>query len=184
MTKVHWSRKGAAQGKAFTVHPLKILGIIFSCIGLGFAVLGGIFMAVSADVLPQVFTSAAWGNDTPDELALPIVGVVFAALGLIFLLTGVVMLLLLRRQSNLREELERYGTRVQGMVSDIRIDRTYQVNGRSPLRIHVSAVHPVSGETVTVRSGPVWETALSTGDPADVLFDPMDEKKRIVVLPE
>lgn len=184
MTKVHWSHKGAAQGKPFTLHPLKLLGIIFSCIGLIFTVLGGTFMVVCTDVLPQVFTAAAWGSDTPDELALPIVGVVFAALGLIFLLTGGVMLLLLRRQVKLREELERYGARVTGTVADIHIDRTYRVNGRSPLRIHVAVVHPTTGETVTIRSGPVWETSLTIGDPVDVLFDPLHEKKRLVILPD
>lgn len=184
MKHMHWTQNGATQGKAFRVHPLKLIGIIFTCIGLLFSILGGTFMGVGHAELPRIFTAEAWGENTPDELALPLVGFIFACLGALFAVIGVVMLVSLRRQRLLREELERYGTRVQGVVSDIRIDHTYRVNGRSPLRIFVSATHPTTGETVTVRSGPVWETALSTGDAAEVLFDPADEKKYIVVLPE
>ena len=182
MKNVHWSNPGSTHGPAFRVHPLQLLGVIFLCIGLLFAVIGAGFMAVSHDMLPQVFTAAAWGSDTPDELALPIVGVVFCAIGVIFTLTGSTMLLIRRRQLLLREELERYGLRVTGAVTDIRIDRTYQVNGRSPLRILVTVAHPVTGETVVVRSEPVWETSLSPGDAAQVLFDPMDPRRKLVVL--
>lgn len=184
MKHMHWSQTGATQGSAFRMHPLKIIGVVFTCIGLLFAVLGGAFMAANAALMPRVFTAEVWlANETPDELALPICGLVFGVIGLVFLIIGVIMLLVLRRQHSLREELERYGTRVQGVVTDVRIDHTYRVNGRSPMRIIVTATHPSTGTQVTVRSGPVWETALSAGDAVDVLFDPMDEKKHIVLLP-
>lgn len=181
MKKVHWVHKGAAQGKAFRMHPLKLIGIIFSGIGLLFAVLGGVFLLCSTELLPQVFTAAAWGNDTPDELALPICSVVFTAMGLIFLLIGLIMLLVLRRQRLLREELERYGTRVSGTVTDIVVDRSYQINGRHPLRLMVRAEHPFTHEEQALRSGPVWETALTPGDAIEVLFDPQDAKKHVIL---
>ena len=181
MKKVHWVHKGAAQGKAFRMHPLKLIGMIFSGIGLLFAVLGGVFLLCSTELLPQVFTTAAWGNDTPDELALPICGVVFTAMGLIFLLIGLIMLLALRRQRLLREELERYGTRVSGTVTGIVTDRSYQVNGRHPLRLMVRAEHPFTHEEQTLRSGPVWETSLTPGDAIEVLFDPQDAKKHVIL---
>ncbi|MBQ2953049.1 MAG: hypothetical protein IJE07_05775 [Clostridia bacterium] len=165
-------------------HPLGTVGIVFGGIGLIFTLLGATFAAANAELLPQVFTAAAWGNDTPDELALPIIGVIFAGMGLLFLLIGVAMLLILRRQRLLRQELERYGIRVTGTVTDIVPDRTCRVNGRSPLRVLVTVTHPTTGEAITVRSGPVWETTLSSGDTAEVLFDPMDEKKHVVVLSE
>ena len=185
MKKVHWVHQGAAHGKAFRMHPLKLIGIIFSGIGLLFAVLGGTFLLCNTELLPRLFTAEVWADsELPDELALPMCGLIFGAMGLIFLVIGVVMLLVMHRQRLLREELERYGVRVTGTVTDITIDRSYRVNGRSPLRVHVTAVHPTTGEAVTVRSGPVWETNLSTGDTADVLFDPMDERKRIVLLSE
>lgn len=182
MKSMHWTHQGATDGNVFRVHPLQLLGAIFLCIGLFFVLLGGAFMLASNDMLPQVFTAAAWSGDTPDELALPIVGVVFSCIGLIFTLTGGTMLLLRRRQRLLREELERYGIRVTGTVTDVRIDRSYQVNHRSPLRVYITAVHPTTGETVTVRSDAVWETTLAPGAAAEVLFDPADEKKHIVIV--
>jgi len=172
----------AGGSRPVRMHPLKLLGMIFGGIGLLFAALGCVFLAVSAELLPQVFTPEVWLGDTPDELALPVIGVVFGAMGLVFLLVGGVMLLILRRQKRLREELEQYGTRVTGAVADIRVDRIYQVNGHSPLRVFVSVRHPFTNEELTLRSGPVWNTALTTGDPVEVLFDPMDEKKHLVLL--
>lgn len=170
--------------KPSQLHPLTLIGAIFSGLGLLFAVLGGAFLGANAPLLPRVFSAEALGDNVPDELALPLVGLIFAAIGLFFLITGVVMLLVTRRQRLLRQELEQYGTRVSGTVTDIRLDQTYRVNGRHPLRIFVQVAHPTTGETLTVRSGPVWETSLATGDMVDVLFDPMDEKKHIVVLPD
>lgn len=182
--RMHWTKQGAATGKVFRLHPLKLVGLIFSLIGLLFAVIGGAFICASHDVLPQVFTAEVWLGDPPDELALPIIGVVFAAMGLFFLLIGGIMLLIPRRQQRLREELEQYGARVTGAVTDITVDRTYTVNGRHPLHIIVTATHPYTGETKALRSGPIWETSLSTGDVLDVLFDPQDEKKYIILMPE
>lgn len=173
-----------ASRRMHAVQPLKLLGWIFGGTGLLFLILGVIFVLIGWEYLPQVFTAQVWTGDPPDSLALPLVGLVFSGIGVLFTALGAGFLIALRRQRLLREELERYGVRVTGTVTDITIDRSYRVNGRSPLRVHVTAVHPTTGEAVTVRSGPVWETSLSTGDTADVLFDPMDERKRIVLLPE
>ena len=166
------------------VNPLLILGVIFTLIGVVFAVLGGVFVAVSSDLLPQVFTAETWLGEAPDELALPLVGLVFAGIGSIFAVMGVIFLLVNRRQRRLHEELMRFGTRVTGTVTDIRIDHTIRVNGRSPLRLFVQVQHPHTGEMKTVRSPMLWNTTLSTGDPLDVLFDPQDEKRYAVVLPD
>lgn len=165
------------------VQPLFLVGLIFALIGLVFAVMGGIFMAVSSDLLPQVFTAEVWLGETPDELALPIVGFVFAAIGGLFAIMGGVMLLITRRQRRLHEELLRFGTRVTGTVTDIRADHTVRVNGRSPLRLSVQAQHPYTGEMKELRGPLVWDTALSTGDAVEVLFDPQDEKRYAVELP-
>lgn len=183
MKKVHFSRQGATTGRVFHIHPLQLIGCIFLGLGLLFLLLGVIFLLTNRGLLPQLLTENAWVDEMPDELALPMVGLVFSVVGGLFTLIGGIMLIVLRRQRLLREELERYGTRVCGTVTDIVIDQTYQVNGRRPLRILVTAQHPATGSTVTVRSGPIWETTLSTGDAADVLFDPMDERKYLVDLP-
>lgn len=173
----------AAGKRMRTVDPRKLLGLIFGGIGLLFLVMGVIFVLVSTDKLPMLADADVWVGDTPDELALPMVGIVFAGLGLIFTALGAGFLIALLCRKRLREELLTYGTRVTGTVSDIRIDRAYQVNGRHPLRIMVQAQDPFTGGTRTLRGPLVWETSLSTGDPADVIFDPLDEKKYIVELP-
>lgn len=165
------------------VQPLFLVGLIFSLIGALFAVLGGIFIAVSRDLLPQVFSAQVWQGETPDELAIPLVGLVFAGVGGLFLIIGVVMLLQTRRQRRLHEELLRFGTRVTGTVTDIRIDPTVRVNGVHPLRLIVQAQHPHTGEMKTLRGPRVWNTSLATGDAIDVLFDPQDEKRYTVELP-
>jgi len=172
----------ATISKVSTVQPQKLLGLIFGGIGLLFLVLGVIFVLVSADKLPMLAEADVWVGETPDELDLPVVGVVFAGIGLIFTVLGVGFLMALLRRKRLKEELLTYGTRVTGTVADIRIDRAYQVNGRHPLRIMVQAQDPFTGETRTLRGPLVWETSLSTGDPAEVLFDPMNPKKFFVDL--
>ena len=161
----------------------KLIGLIFGLIGVFFVVMGVVFMAVCSDRLPQVFTAEVWLNDPPDELALPIVGVVFAAIGAFFAAMGGGFLLYARHRRLLREELLRFGTRVTGTVAEICIDRSVRVNGRSPLRIMVQVQHPFTGMTQVVRGPRVWQTSLSVGDQAEVLFDPQDEKKHVVLLP-
>ena len=160
-----------------------IVGLVFALIGAIFAVIGVAFLLTNFDLLPQLADSEVWMGDTPDALALPIIGVVFTALGALFVIMGLVFLWVVRRQRLLREELLRFGTRVTGTVSDIRIDRSVRVNGVSPLRLFVTAQHPYTGETMQLRGPSVWNTPLTTGDPIDVLFDPQDEKKYVVELP-
>lgn len=46
----------------------------------------------------------------------------------------------------------------------------------------VTAVQPGATEERTLRSGPVWETNLSPGDAVDVLFDPLNEKKYVILM--
>lgn len=162
----------------------KLIGLIFGLMGLAFAVLGVVFMAVCSDRLPQVFTAEVWLNDPPDELALPIVGVVFAAIGVFFAAMGGGFLLYARHKRLLREELERFGIRVPATVTEIRVDRSVRINGRSPLRIMVQAQHPFTGEMKTLRGPRVWQTTLTPGDAVEALFDPQDEKKYAVLLPE
>lgn len=180
MTQLLTPRKSPTR--PLRIHPLTLCGAIFSGVGGFFALLGGVFMLVGRSELPRLFTAETWGENTPDELALPLIGLIFGAIGLIFLLTGLGMLLAMRRQRRIREELECYGDCASGTVTEVRIDRAYRVNNRHPLRILVSVRHPFTGETITVRSRPVWETALNPGDAVDVLFDPMNVKRYMVVL--
>ena len=160
------------------MHPARLIGLIFAILGFVFLATGIVLFAVRAMLLPQLLAA---GEEA--ALAMMIVGLTFSAVGAVFAGVGILLLRVGSRQARLREELEHFGTRVQGRVTDIRIDYTYKVNRRSPLRIIVQAQHPRTGEIKTLRSDAVWETALTTGDTVDVLFDLQDAKKYVVVLP-
>lgn len=166
------------------VKPFMVIGWVFAGIGLLFLVMGVIFVLLGADSLPLLADPEVWLGDTPDELALPMVGIVFSCIGLLFTVMGSVFLFIERRRRLLAEELERFGIRVTGTVSEMYRDRSYNVNGRNPLRIMVQAQHPTTGEMRTLKGPMVWETPLSVGDKLDVLFDPQNEKKFVVKLPE
>ena len=174
----------AAGRRMRAVQPQKLLGWIFGGMGLLFLILGIVFLLLGWEQLPQVFTAEVWVGETPDSLAFPMLGLVFTGIGAVFTALGGGFLIAFRRHRRLREELEQYGTRVTGSVTDIRVERAYEVNGRHPLRIYVTARPPFTNEETTLRSALVWDTALSIGDPADVLFDPMNEKNHMVVLEE
>jgi len=161
-----------------------IVGLVFALIGAIFTVIGVAFLLTNFELLPQLADSEVWMGETPDALALPVIGVVFTVMGAFFAVMGLVFLWVVRRQRLLREELERFGLRVQGQITDIRVDHSVRVNGRSPLRLMVTARHPTTGETKTLRGPSVWNTSLTTEDTVEVLFDPQDEKKYVVVLPE
>lgn len=162
--------------------PLLLIGMIFSLLGAVFAVLGGVLLIVEHESLPRLADPAIWAGDTPDELALLVTGAVFAVIGALFLLLGLVMLGINRRQRLLREELERFGVRVQGRVKAVRTEYSVRINGRSPRRIIVEAAHPITRERKTLRSPMLWEANAAIGDPIDVLFDPQDEKKHVIDL--
>lgn len=115
-----------------------------------------------------------------DDLALAIVGVVFGVLGVAFLIVTLCLILAGGRQKRLYEELLTYGQRVQGEIVDVQVNRTIQVNGRSPLVAKVKVNFP-SGE-VTLTSPHLWNIRPSVGDTVDVLYDPMDERRYVIEL--
>lgn len=115
-----------------------------------------------------------------DDLALAIVGVVFGVLGVAFLIVTLCLILAGGRQKRLYEELLTYGQRVQGEIVDVQVNRTIQVNGRSPLVAKVKVNFP-SGE-VTLKSKNLWNACPATGDTVDVLYDGMDERRYVIEL--
>ncbi len=153
-----------------------LVALIFCIVGVLFASMAVVFMAVSSSFSDLVASGRAYG----DAEALPILGAVFGGVGLILILVAAVLIVSRRRHSRRLEELRTWGTRVTGTVTDIPVDTTLTVNGRHPLRVLVEVTHPVTGQIITVRSPQVWETSLSSGDPVDVLFDPMDEKQYVI----
>lgn len=178
------SESSTIPNRPLRLNGLTITALVFGALALGFLLTGGILLLTGRADLPRLFTPAAWpGGEMPDVLAVPLLGMIFGSIGAACLLVTVILLLCARRIRLRREELLRYGTRVQGTVTDVIIDRTMRVGGRYPLRAVVTVVHPVTDETLSLRTPPLWDATPSTGDVADVLFDPMDPRRRLVLCP-
>lgn len=152
-----------------------IVKLVFGCMGIIYAIVGVICLTIAVK----------WAGDIrrifrlpENDLALSIVGTVFTALGVVFLLVTAILFLADVRRNRLREELLRYGTRVTGRITDVRVDHTIRVNHRSPLIAKVTCTLP-SGE-VTLKSPRLWSVCPNPGDQVDVLYDPMDEKRYVI----
>ena len=156
-----------------------ILKLVFGLLGVIYTAVGGGFLVASVKEtgdIRRIFT-------LPEEqLAFAINGVVFTSLGVIFLLVTVILILVCRRKKRMREELLIWGTRVMGTVTQVRVNRSVRVNGRNPLLAQVSCSFP-SGE-VTLTSPQLWNACPNTGDPVEVIYDPMDEKRYVIEFPD
>ena len=115
------------------ISALKIIGIIYSCIGGVFALLGGAFLY--------------WGSGSP----LAMVGSVFALLGGIFLVLGLVFLLVELRRKRCFDALIEGQRYIWAEVVDVAVNRTVQINGRSPIVLTARYTDP-SGREHTFRS--------------------------------
>lgn len=152
-----------------------ILKLVFGLMGAIYALMGVIFLVVAvkaAGNIQHIFTLPE------DQLAFAINGVVFTALGVIFLVVTFILLLADKRRQRLTEELLRFGTRVTGTVTEVKVDHTVRVNRRSPLIAKVRCALP-TGE-VTLKSRRLWNACPSTGEQVDIVYDPMDERKYVI----
>ena len=149
-----------------------ILGSIYALVGGGFL----IYAVTRAGALSRIYS-------LPEEdLAMAVIGTVFALLGVIFLLAAGIILLLDKRQRRLREELLTWGTRVTGVVTEVSIDRSVRVNRRCPYRAKVRCTLPL-GET-TLRSPMLWAHEPVVGEEVPVVYDPMNERRAVILFPE
>ena len=152
-----------------------IVKLVFGIMGIVFAAVGVICLTIArsmAGSMRHIFRLPE------DDLALSIMGVVFGVVGVAFLIVTVCIILSDRRQKRLREELLQYGTRVTGIITDVQVNRTIQVNGPSPLVAKVQCQF-ATGE-VTLKSRNLWSACPATGDTVDVIYDPMDEKRYVI----
>lgn len=106
-----------------------------------------------------------------------VLGLVFSIIGGVFMVVGVITWMALDGGRRRREALLGYGRRVMATVTEVRLNRSVRVNNRSPYQIIAECTNPVSGQTETVKSHSIWDTALQVGDRVEVAFDPMNEKK-------
>ena len=155
-----------------------ILKLIFGLMGLLYSVIGLVFLGLAvkwAGDLCRIFT-------LPEEhLAFAINGTVFTALGVIFLIVTVILILVGKRRARMREELLTWGSRIKGEVVDVRVDYTVRVNRRSPVIAKVRCTLP-SGE-ITLRSPRLWDAHPAVGNVVEVIYDQMDEKRYVIEFP-
>lgn len=153
----------------------RILQLVFGLMGAIYAALGSVFLVVAvtkAGGIGRIFALQE------DQLAFAINGVVFTALGLIFLLVMIILLFAGRRRARMREELLSWGTRIPGEVAEVRVDYTVRVNRRNPVIARVRC--QIRGSEVTLKSPRLWEGIPAVGDPAEVIYDPMDETRYVI----
>ena len=156
-----------------------VLKLVFGILGAIYTVLGGVLLTVaaaSAGEIRRIFT-------LPEgEVVFAINGTVFTALGVIFLLVALLLARAERRRARMREELLRFGARVQGTIVDVRVDYSVKVNRRSPLIARVQCMLP--GGEVTLKSHRLWNACPATGETVEVIYDPMDERRYVIEFPE
>lgn len=155
-----------------------IVKLVLGIMGVVYAIVSVVCLTVAVDMAGDVRRIFRLPED---DLALSIVGVVFGVLGVVFLAVTVFLILSGARQKRLREELLQYGTRVTGVITDVQVNRTIQVNGRSPLVAMVQCQFS-TGE-ITLKSRNLWSGCPNTGDQVEVIYDPMDEKRYVIEFP-
>ena len=150
--------------------------LVFGIVGAIYTVIGGAMLALVIADAGGVERLSAYSEEADSFPVL--LGMVFLALGIAFLL---VMLLLNRadkRRAQLREELLAWGSRAKGEVVEVRIDHSIRINRRSPVIARVRC--QLRGNEVTLKSPRLWNVQPAVGDAAEVLYDPMDETRYVI----
>lgn len=102
---------------------------------------------------------------------------VFSGLGLFLLLTGVIVSVCMSNGQRRREALLGYGRRATGTIQEVQIVRSVTVCNRHPRVVVATCVHPLTGQTVTLRSHQLWDCTAVPGQHVEIAFDPINEKK-------
>lgn len=113
-----------------------------------------------------------------------ILGYVFSGLGGLFLLSGIILYFALGAAAQSREALLGYGHRVIATVISVDMNRSVSYGSAHPYVVTAECTHPLTGQTVRVKSHQVWKTSLQPGDRVEVAFHPSNEKKHAFDLPE
>ncbi len=152
---------------------------VFGLLGGAYTVVGGVLLALAITKtggVQEIFSH-------PEEGI-----VVFATLGTVFLLLGIAFLIVTlllawadKRRARMRAELLTWGSRVKGEVVDVRVDYSVRVNRRSPVIAKVRCTLP-SGK-ITLKSPRLWDAHPAVGNTAEVIYDPMDEKRYVIEFP-
>lgn len=140
-----------------------ILVLVFGFLGLTYGIIGGAVLYTGV------------------SLAL---GYIFLPLGVLFLLAAGCVWFFLSRSLRRREELLTWGTRVTATVTKVYANSNLRMNGHHPKVVLAQCVHPITHETLTLRSHNVQDCTLQPGQTVDIAFDPMNEKHYVFDLME
>lgn len=125
--------------------------------------------------------------ENPERVAdyfLALLGGIFGVTALILLGTGWIIWFVMGRRESAREELFQYGLRASAVITELRENRSVTVNNRHPWVAVATCVHPTTREQVTLRSHMVWKPSVQVGDTVEAAFDPMDERRYALNIPE
>ena len=139
---------------------------------------------------PSVSSSVHWPVGSPYRLMvdpeaplrvtdyfLVLMGGIFGGVAILTLGIGFTIWFVMGRGERRREELLQYGLRTTAVVTELRQNRSVQVNGRHPWVAIATCTHPSTREETTVKSHMLWHPSVQEGDHVDVAFDPMDERR-------
>lgn len=132
------------------------LMLTFGLLGLAYTFIGGVMLYMGVN---------------------PALGYVFLPLGAAFLLATAAVWYFFSRARRRREELLTWGTRAKATVTEVRANLNVRVNRRNPDVVLAQCVHPITRETVTIRSQHVINCTLHPGDTVEIAFDPMNERR-------
>ncbi len=154
---------------------------------LTFGGLGGIYAVIGGGLLAFLLYARMTGLNILSlgeeaDVALPILAGVFAVLGVIFLLVTLLLWRADRRKRRQLEELRTWGQQVTGTVTSVRRDWRIRVNHLSPMIAQVECPFPRG--TVTLKSPWLWQIEPAVGQQVTVYFDPMDESKYAMDIPD
>lgn len=155
-----------------------MLLIMLGLMGVALMAMGLALGATMKGYLPWLAATV----DDPSEV--PVAFGVLTGLGALMAVVGVGLFIGMGRGERRREELLTWGTQVDATVEKVAQNRLLQVNGRNPWYALVTCRHPITRENVQLRSHYVFQLTVQPGDHVRVAFDPMDERKYAVILPE
>lgn len=113
-----------------------------------------------------------------------LMGGIFGVTAFILLATGFIISFIMRKNERRREDILQYGLRTAAIIVELRQNYSVRVNGRHPWVAIAVCTHPSTREEMTLQSHMLWHPAVAEGDKVDVAFDPMDERRYAMDIPE
>ena len=116
------------------------------------------------------------GNDGAISIILPLMGVVFLVIGLVFVNND-------RKNKKQLEMLLSKGNTAEGIITAITVDHNTTINNRHPLKAEVTVTDPVTGEQFLYSSDSIMEDIrYLEGRRVTVYYDPDDRSKYYIDL--